>query len=79
MLAVTLKAQAMLATEEVAQWRAAEILARSFAEYTSIVAGGALFSFGHIAGVAVECHAALPVCRSRSSAAHACMRVTNRA
>lgn len=42
--------QAMLATKEVSQWRAAEVLARSFAEYTSIVAGGALFSFGHIAG-----------------------------
>ncbi len=46
-----LSAQATLATDEVTQWRAAEIQARSLAEYVSILAGGALFSFGHIAGV----------------------------
>ncbi len=44
--------QVMLATEENTQWRAAEVMARSMAELVSIVAGGALFSFGKIAGAA---------------------------
>ena len=40
----------MLATDEVSQWCSAEIMARSLAEYVSILAGGALFSFGRITG-----------------------------
>ena len=42
--------QAILATEEVTQWRTAELVARSLSEYVSIVAAASLFTFGHVTG-----------------------------
>ena len=53
-------AQAILAQKEITEWRMAELLARSTAEYTSIICSAALLSFGSItpsAGTSVHIRA----------------------
>lgn len=58
--------QAILATEEVAEWRTAEVVARSLSEYVSIVAAASLFTFGHITGMQSS------LSRSDRQKAHCC-------